>query len=130
MARKVQADAIREILRQNPDAKPEATAKLLRGKGYRNCKAGTVSSVKYQMRRSGEIPGGDGEEKPRAGGPTKPRQKREIDKVSLKGIIAAKKFVDDAGGIDQAKKMIAAIESIGGTHRAQAMLQTLAVLTD
>jgi len=125
---KSQADAIREILRENPGALPAATAKLLRGKGYRKCQPGTVSSVKCQMRRVGEIPS-DSKDAPRSGAPKVARSPKKFDKVSLSAITATKSFVDQAGGVDKARKILDDISEMGGVQKAKATLEAIAILT-
>ena len=118
-------DAVRKILKKNPNARPAEVAAQVK----QNCTANFVSSVRYQMKKGGEI---NYESRgPRAGAPTgktkRGRGKAAFDKVSLESIRQAKEFVDKAGGIEEAIDLLDAIEVTGGVTKTRAALEAVKV---
>ncbi|QDT67349.1 hypothetical protein MalM25_02460 [Planctomycetes bacterium MalM25] len=104
------SQAIRDYLKNKPDAGPTEIVKELKKKGMTLTPA-LVSNVKAAM--LGKKPG----KKKRRGKPgPKPGSKRVAsisDKVSLSSLIEAREFVDKVGGVDQAQALLKALGKLG-----------------
>lgn len=106
--------AVREYLKDKPDAGPTEVCKELKKKGITVAPA-LVSNVKAALRgkkggkkKSGRKPGrpvGSGRKPGRPAGPS--------DKVSLSSLIDARAFVDKVGGAEKAQELIKALAKLG-----------------
>ena len=94
---------IRSYLESHPNEKPSSVASALKNKGV-DVDAQYVSVVKSATKT-----------KSRAGKKVKPKTSSRAvrsDLVSIDAIVKAKQFVMDAGGIDEARKALSAIEKL------------------
>lgn len=105
--------AIREYLRNNPEAGPTAVAAALKEKRI-VVSAAHVSNVKAAMQSkgangsSGGAAGGAAGRKP--GRPT--RRGGSADSVSLAGLLEARKFAAQVGGVDSAVTLLQSLAKL------------------
>ena len=99
------SQAIRDFVTENPGVGPtEAAAKLTESLGVK-ITPGNVSTVKFQMSKSGS---GKSPAKKRGGG----RRTIANGQVSFDEMLAAKELVTKLGGVDQAQRALAALAQL------------------
>lgn len=99
------SDAIRDCLKNSSDKSPSKISKMLEEKGIKVTPT-YVSVVKSKMYSS----------KPKTSKPNKARKSKakakNNAKANLESLISAKSFIDKAGSIENAKKLIDVVNKI------------------
>ena len=97
------SQAIRDFVTENPGIGPtEAAAKLTQSLGVK-VTPNTVSTVKFQMKKTGAKPA----KKARGG-----RRAAANGQVGFNEMMAAKDLVNKLGGVDQAQRALAALAQL------------------
>lgn len=117
------SEAIRKYLEANPEAKPKEIVEALKPEGIEVTPA-FVSTIKT---KSGAAGGGGRKKRGRrkvaaaaapeaapagAAAPRKRAAARASDQVSVASLMKAKQLVDDAGGVENAKAALSALEKV------------------
>ena len=95
-------EKIRDYLKKNPKATPTEVAAALK-KQKVVVKAQYVSTVKSKM---------GAKKKSKVAKKTTSKKNVSSDKISLGGLVKAKKLADELGGVDKAKEMLDALAKL------------------
>lgn len=104
---KTKAQAIRDALTVDPDGMPKAIAERLSAEGW-NVKAKDVSQAKFLLGRAKQKRGKKAASQPAkaAAAPSDP------DLVSVAALQKAKKLIQELGGVNEAKRALAALAQL------------------